>query len=163
MADIEYNQMPDDKFEGLTRNGLIYIASQMWEYRFGGDRAEIVRAMRDDFETENVRFDQFTFTHEGETHIICNEDVYLQYRNASMESMVEMAQDDIDSALVNCGSYVAPYLKFDEEAFVRDLDIGGDIDAGISSWDGVVEELYTLCIIDGKCYRDDNLYTWRID
>ncbi|MBT61107.1 MAG: hypothetical protein CMA63_06120 [Euryarchaeota archaeon] len=163
MADVEYPKLPDDGFEGITRNDLIHIASQVWEYRFGGDRAKIIRAMRDDFETENINCDQFTFTHEGETHIICDEDVYLQYRNASIESMVEMAQDDIDSSLVNCGSYVAPYLKFDEDAFVRDLDINGDIDAGISGWDGVVEQLYTIILIDDKYYRGDGLYTWRID
>lgn len=166
MADIEYKNMPYDRFVGLNRNSLIRIAAQMWEYRFGGERAEILRAMRDDFEVVEATRMMFTFIHDGEEHLICTEDMYEQCKRDAIESMVDEAQYEFERTKETLGWYYQ-YVTFDTEAMARDIEISGDADSFLSPWDGVVEELSTITWLskrqggDGKCYSDGYLYTWR--
>lgn len=166
MADIEYKNMPYDRFVGLNRNSLIRIAAQMWEYRFGGDRADIIRAMRDDFEVIEATRLMFTFLHDGEEHLICTEDMYEQCKQDAIESMVDEAQYEFERTKETQGWY-SQYVTFDAEAMARDLEISGDADGFLSPWDGVVECLSTITWLskrqggDNKCYSDGYLYTWR--
>ena len=167
MADIEYKNMPYNRFEGLNRNNFIRIAAQMWVYRFGGDLAERIRMMRDDFEVIEASRMMFTFLHDGEEHLICTEHMYEQCKQDAIETMVEDAEHDVRHATEQMGCWAAQYVTFDREAFIRDLEISGDADGFLSSWDGVVECMSTITYLskrqggDGKCYSDGYLYTWR--
>ena len=166
MADIEYPSMPYDRFEGLNRNSLIRIAAQMWVYRFGGDLAERIRMMRDDFEVIEASRMMFTFRHDREEHLICTEDMYEQCKQDAIESIIEDAQYEFEHAK-ELGGWYTQYVTFDAEAMARDIEISGDADSYLASWDGVVEEMSTITWTprskggDGKCYSDGYLYTWR--
>lgn len=166
MADITYCSMSHDRFQGLTRNGLIRIASQMWEYRFGGDLAQIMRDMRDDFEVLEADRERFEFRHDGEDHIICSPSFYETSKESMIEGLIADAEYELSSARENAG-WVGTYLTFDRDMFICDLEISGDADQILSPWDGVVEEMYCNSVDpDGKVYRDSefsSLYTWRLN
>ena len=84
-------------------------------------------------------YDQFEFEYDGMTFQIMTESVYEDRCSDAIEMMTDEAEYEAEQLLKN-SCYVSNYMKFDREAFARDLQY--DIEGLVSHYDGTVHEMY---------------------
>lgn len=81
----------------------------------------------------------FQFEYDGMTFRIMTEAVYEDLCRCTIESMVEDAEYEI-GRIDSCDGYLRNYMRFDREAFARDLQY--DVEGFVSPYDGVVHEMF---------------------
>lgn len=117
-------------------------------------RANVLRKIRED----NPDVDGFRgwleFEYDGMTFMLQDEDAYADTYQNAVDCIVEDARDNFEYAMNKADCYVSSYVKFDEEAFIRDLEYGGEVDTWIASYDGAVNDIHTT---------DGWFKAWRID
>lgn len=107
-------------------------------------RANVLRSLR----LENDDVDGFRgwleFEYDGMTFMLQDEDAYADTYQAACESMIESVREDLEHQMCEM-SYLSSYVKFDEEAFIRDLEYGNEVEGWIGSYDGCVNDIHTDC------------------
>lgn len=161
MSDITSNtkrfvDMSDD-FRGASDNDAVRIAAQAIDYAGeiskGHEKADVLRDIRENGITWQG-YDQFEFEYDGMTFQIMTESVYEARCSDAIESMVDEAEYEAEQLLKN-SCYVSNYMKFDREAFARDLQY--DIEGFVSPYDGVVHEMFW----NEYTYGDGSIVTRR--
>lgn len=118
-------------------------------------RANLLRKIRED--NPDGHGDGFRgwleFEYDGMTFMLQDDDAYSHTYQVALESCVECAEDDFAHAIRDT-TYVSSYVTFDREAFIRDLEYGGDVEGWISPYDGTVHEVHT---------HAGWLKAWRVD
>ena len=151
--------------DSLSNRGLfeamveVIIEAREWSSDDSSDcqrtrRANVLRRLR----LENDDVDGFRgwleFKYDGMTFMLQDEDAYADTYQNEVDCIVEDARDNFEYAMNKADCYVSSYVKFDEEAFIRDLEYGGEVDTWIASYDGAVNDIHTT---------DGWFKAWRID
>ncbi len=83
--------------------------------------------------------DEFTFDYDGMTFRIMTEDVMESMKQNALDCMVDEAQYELEQIKKN-SCYLGNYVTINEDMFRRDMEM--DVDSYVSSYDGVVHEMY---------------------
>lgn len=89
---------------------------------------------------------------DGGTFRIMKQEHYDQHCADVLDAIVEMYEEEVNSAIDANIDYLACYVKFDAEMFRRDAAI--DIELQVATYDGVVYE---------EKINDTYYYGWRAD
>jgi hypothetical protein len=141
-------------FAGASENDLLRIAAQVLIYagevapcHVGADdsatTANILRNLREEDDTLDFEFGgdcHFRFNYLGETWVVMDQDFYEQYREDCITMLMENIQEDIERATKDLGA-LSSYITIDEEALVRDMDYGGEVEMMMATYDGVLHHL----------------------
>jgi hypothetical protein len=144
-------------FDGASRNDLLRIAAQALDYAGeAGDPKESNVLLNLRWENEDIDSDdnEFRFDYDGGTYVIMTEESFDARVEAEIESHIEDAEYEFTRQLKD-SSYVSPYVKFDTEAFTRDLKM--DLGSLVGHYDGQYHEMYCSEYTSG----DGNIVTRR--
>ena len=171
-------------FDGLSDNDLIRIAAQAIDYASeisltdsqtttdesttNNDHettmANVVRDIRDSDSIDRSGAMMFSFEYSGMTFEVMSEEIYEARCEEAKDSAVEDAQYEAERLIDKNAGYLSNYVKFDEDAFRRDLE--HDMPGMVSHYDGEVHEMYWNEYTSGDSTlvtRRETLYMIRED
>jgi hypothetical protein len=181
MCDIITRPVGQYGIQGLSNRDLTRMCAQVIKYRNdlnpddrGKDNdttlANIIKRIREDNDGEYYTTpNSITFIYDRAEFMLVTEDLYTEIKQDTLQMYVDDMQSEVDhmlsdNMLEKIGGYLAPYVKFDADMYLRDLEY--DADSLIASYDGQVDELrwcvaddITSNIVTGEGY----LYLWRVD
>ena len=156
MSDIVLNTKRfanDRDFEGASDNDLLRIAAQVLIYAGEIDpshvgestdttTANIIRSLREDNEDDLSEpcDSHFRFEYCNQTWVVMDEDFYQQYRQDTIDHLLETIEGEIEMAVINLGN-LGYYVKVNEEQLIRDMDYNGEIEMMMACYDGIMHEL----------------------
>ena len=92
-----------------------------------------------------------------------DEDYCQQYREDTIENLMENIEDEVERAVSNLGA-LGSYVTIDKDMLVRDMDYMGEIEMAMAPHDGVLHDLYFTeytssdgSLVTKRC----NIYAYR--
>ena len=102
--------------------------------------ANVIRDIRDSDSIYRSGAMMFSFEYDGMTFEVMTEELYNARVEDAMDCTIEEAQYEANRSIENEAGYLSNYMKFDEDAFRRDLQF--DIESMVSHYDGQVHEMF---------------------
>ncbi len=165
-------------FSGASENDLRRIAAAVLIYAGevapshvgatdDATTANILRNLREDDEAiqDDLCDSSFRFNYCDEEWTVMDEDYCQQYREDTIENLMETIEDEVEQAVINLGA-LGSYVTIDKDMLVRDMDYMGEIEMAMATHDGVLHELYFTEYTSGDgslVTKRCNIYAYRSD
>jgi len=150
----DFREMPDSIIHEILVS-CAYECDEINKEEMPEARAELERGEWDvEVEYDNI---EFTLT-SGHTYVVHTEGSYTEHQEQMLDMVCDDAEYDAGSMIEQ--TYLTRYIKFDREAFARDIELGGDLEELVACYDGCIWEIgwYELT---PSLQRREELYFWR--
>ena len=166
---FKYNYIDD--FDLLEENDIIRLLDEVYQDTHRGihpisneERAEQMRRWRSETDRWWINGDGIEYEVQGETWMVMFDEAADAYARELAEDLAGDYERELEAWKVkgNLCSLPMDYISFDTERYVRDIELSGDLDGFLASYDGCVHEVdFQAVNTEGKVFTTW-VKAWRI-